>query len=194
MNRILYRIMYWLKMTHWDTNETPPEVHEAFTSGKIPQGVALDLGCGTGTNVIFMAKHGRQAIGLDFVPEAINKARQKAKAAGLNGSTQFLVADVTRLNEIVLPATGFALDMGCFHGLSPEGQRSYAEGLAKALVPGGWYLLYTLDPGKEAGISFGMSPESVKEILGPWFDFTRIERDTNGSRGSTWFWMERRET
>jgi SAM-dependent methyltransferase len=190
MNRILYRIMYWLKMTHWDTNETPPEVQQAFSSGQIPAGAALDLGCGTGTNVIFMAKQGRQAIGLDFVPEAISKARKKAAEAGLNSRAQFLIADVTRLNEMDLPATGFALDMGCFHGLSPQGQRSYAEGLAKALVPGGWYLLYTLDPGKEAGISFGMTPESVKEVLEPWFDITHTERGLNGSRGSTWFWME----
>ena len=193
MNRFLYRMMYWLRMTHWDTGQTPPEVQEAFNQGNIPAGAALDLGCGTGTNVIFMAQRGRQAIGLDFVPEAISKAREKARKAGLNGSAQFLVADVTRLNEMDLPQSGFALDMGCFHGLSPEGQRRYAEGLAKTLVPGGWYMLYALDPRKEAGVSFGMHPQAVKAVLEPWFDITRTERGANGSPGSTWFWMERKE-
>ncbi len=192
MNRFLYRLTYWLGMTHWDTGETPPEIQEAFQRGEIPPGAALDLGCGTGTNVIFMAKQGRQAIGLDFVPEAINKARLKAHQAGVAGRAQFQVADVTRLNEMDLPRSGFALDMGCFHGLSPDGQRRYVEGLAKTLVPGGRYMLYTLDPRKEAGFSFGMQPEAVKAVFAPWFDIARVERGAYWSRGSTWFWMERK--
>jgi hypothetical protein len=105
---------------------------------------------------------------------------------------QFLVADVTRLDQMDLPPSGFALDMGCYHGLSPDGQRRYAEGLAKTLVSGGWYMLYTLDPRKEAGISFGIQPEAVKIMFEPWFDIVRTERGATWSRGSTWFWMERK--
>jgi hypothetical protein len=99
---------------------------------------------------------------------------------------------VTRLNEMDLPQSGFALDTGCFHGLSPDGQRRYAEGLAKMLVPGGWYMLYTLDPRKEAGVSFGMHPEAVKAVMEPWFDITHTERGANWCPGSTWFWMKRK--
>jgi SAM-dependent methyltransferase len=192
MNRFLYRLMYWLGMTQWDSGVTPPEVKEAFQTGDIPPGAALDLGCGTGTNTIFMAKQGRQAIGLDFVPEAIKKARLKAQQAGVSNSVQFQVADVTRLNEMDLPLSGFALDMGCFHGLSPDGQRGYAEGLAKALVPGGRFMLYTLDPRKEGGFSFGLQPEAVQPVFAPCFDILRMERGQFWSRGSTWFWMERK--
>jgi cyclopropane fatty-acyl-phospholipid synthase-like methyltransferase len=192
MNQFLYRLMYWLKMTNWDNDETPPEVQEAFQAGDIPPGAALDLGCGTGTNTIFMAQQGRQAIGLDFVPQAINAARRKAQQAGIDGRAQFQVADVTRLDEMDLPRSAFALDMGCFHGLSPQGQRRYAEGLAKAMVPGGRFLLYTLDPRKEAGFSFGMRPEAVKAVFAPWFDTLRVERGAFWSRQSTWFWMERK--
>ena len=192
MNRFLYRLMYWLGMSHWDTGETPPEVRQAFQAGDIPPGAALDLGCGTGTNAIFMAQQGRQALGLDFVPEAISKARSKAQQAGVAERAQFQVADVTRLKELDLPPSGFALDMGCFHGLNPDGQLSYVEGLAKTLVSGGRYLLYTLDPRKEAGFSFGMQPEAVEAVFAPWFDIVRMERGSFWSRGSTWFWMERK--
>jgi SAM-dependent methyltransferase len=192
MNRFLYRLMYWLGMSHWDTGETPPEVQEAFKEGEIPPGPALDLGCGTGTNVIFMAKQGREAYGLDFVPVAVDKARLKAQEAGVNGRARFLVADVTRLDKIDLPQCGFALDMGCFHGLSPDGRRRYAEGLAKILAPGGRYMLYTLDPHKEAGVSFGIQPEAVEAAFAPWFNILRRERGAFWSRGSTWFWMERK--
>ncbi len=192
MDRFIYRMTYWLGMSHWDTGETPPEVQEAFSDGNIPAGAALDLGCGTGTNVIFLAKQGQQAIGLDFVPEAISKARQKAQKAGLAQRAQFRVADVTQLNEMDLPPTGFALDMGCFHGLGSDGQRRYVEGLAKILVQGGRYMLYTLDPRREAGFSFGMQPEAVKAVFEPWFDIVRTERGTTWSGGSSWFWMERK--
>jgi cyclopropane fatty-acyl-phospholipid synthase-like methyltransferase len=192
MNQFLYRLMYWLKMTNWDNEDTPPEVQEAFRAGDIPPGAAIDLGCGTGTNTIFMAQQGRQAIGLDFVPQAINKARRKAQRAGVDGRARFQVADVTRMDEMDLPRSGFALDMGCFHGLSLDGQRRYAEGLAKTLVPGGRYMLYALDPRKEAGFSFGMQPEAVKAVFAPWFDIVRVERGSFWSRGSTWFWMERK--
>lgn len=191
MNRLLYRLMYWLRMVPWDTGETPPEVVAAFQAGDIPPGAALDLGCGTGTNVLYMAQQGRQAIGLDFVPEAIAKARDKAQQAGVSERAQFQVADVTRLGELDLPPCGFALDMGCFHGLSPDGQRAYAEGLADTLVPGGRYMLYTLDPHSEAGISFGVLPERVQEVFAPRFAITRMERGGFWKRASTWFWMQR---
>jgi SAM-dependent methyltransferase len=192
MNRFIYRLMYWLGMSHWDSGETPPEVQDAFRAGGIPPGAALDLGCGTGTNTVFMAQQGRQAIGLDFVPEAIKKARSKAQQAGVTERTRFQVADVTRLGEMDLPRSGFALDMGCFHGLDPDGQRRYAEGLAKTMVSGGRYMLYTLDPHKEAGFSFGMQPETVEAIFAPWFNIVRVERGSLWSRGSTWLWMERK--
>lgn len=192
MNQLIYRLMYWLRMTNWDSNETPQEVQEAFQAGGIPPGAALDLGCGTGTNTIFMAKQGRQAFGLDFVPEAIKKAQIKARQAGIDGCVQFQVADVTRLNEMGLPPSGFALDMGCFHGLSLDGQRCYAEGLAKTMIPGGRYMLYTIDPRKEAGFSFGMRPEAVEAIFAPWFDVVRMERGSFWTRQSTWFWLARK--
>jgi len=179
-------------MSRWDTGVTPPEVQEAFQTGDIPPGAALDLGCGTGTNTIFMAKQGRQAVGLDFVPQAIHKARRKAQRAGVADRVRFEVADVTRLDEMDLPPGGFALDMGCFHGLNPAGQRRYAAGLARTLVAGGRYMLYTLDPRTQAGISFGMLPEAVQAVFAPAFDIVRMERGMGWSRGSTWFWMERK--
>lgn len=191
-NRFLYQLMYWLGQSPWDTGITPPEVGKAFQAGDIPSGPALDLGCGTGTNVIFMAKQGRQAIGIDFVPSAIAKARKKAQLASVAESTRFYVADVTRIKDLDLPRCGYALDMGCFHGLGADDQRRYTESLAATLVPGGKYMLYSLEPRKEAGIAFGVSPERVQAVFTPWFDIVRVERGSFWGRESTWFWMKRK--
>jgi hypothetical protein len=81
--------------------------------------------------------------------------------------------------------------MGCFHGLTPGGQRRYVEGLSKTLVPCGRYMLYTLDPRVEAGFSFGMRPEAVRQAFATCFDILRMQRGSLWSGGSTWFWMEK---
>lgn len=42
----------------------------------------LDLSCGTGSQVLFLAKHGYQCTGADFSPDLLEQARFKAKTAG----------------------------------------------------------------------------------------------------------------
>ena len=121
MNSLVYRLMYWLGRARWDTGIVPPEVVEAFQKGNIPEGPTLDLGCGTGTNVIYLAVQGRQAFGIDFMPQAVAKAQKKAQQAGVSERTQFITADVTRLKDLKLPPCAYALDMGCFHGLNANG-------------------------------------------------------------------------
>jgi SAM-dependent methyltransferase len=192
MRRLLYRVMYWLGRTPWESGVTPPEVTAAFDSGEIPPGPCLDLGCGTGTNAIYMARRGRLVTGVDFVPKAIAAARDKARQAGVAIRTQFYVADVSRLPELSLPRCAFALDIGCFHGLTPEAQRRYADGLAATLLPGARYMLYTLDPRRQAAIVFGVLPEQVVSAFTPFFVLLRSERGNFRTQGSTWFWMERR--
>jgi SAM-dependent methyltransferase len=192
MNQIIYRLLYRLTRPGWDTGITPPEVVDAFSAGDIPPGPALDLGCGTGTNVIYMAKQGRQAFGVDFVSRAIATAAEKARQAGAAGQTRFLVGDVTKLGRLGLPLCAFALDMGCFHGLSTEQQGHYAAGLSTQLTPGGRFMLYAADPLKEGGFRFGVAREQVELVFAPRFEITRTERGKFRSGGSTWYWMRLR--
>lgn len=191
MNRLLYRLMYVLSRPAWDTGTTPPRLNEAFEHGNVPSGPVIDLGCGTGTNVIYMAQQGHTAIGIDYVPEAIARARQKAQKAGVADRTQFFVGDVTRLDKLSLPHVGFALDMGCFHGLSREEQRRYVTGLSALMCPGGQVMMYVLVPRREAGIAFGTSSEAVKEAVSPWFQLVRTEQDEFWRNHATWIWMVR---
>ena len=46
-------------------------------------GSVLDAGCGTGENALFFAGRGCQVTGIDFIEEAINRARRKAAERGL---------------------------------------------------------------------------------------------------------------
>jgi SAM-dependent methyltransferase len=191
MNQLIYRLLYRLTRPGWDTGVTPPEVVQAFTAGDMPAGAVLDLGCGTGTNTIYMARQRRQAFGVDFVPGAIAKATEKARQAGVADQTRFFVADVTQLSGLGLPLCAFALDMGCFHGLNLEQQGRYAAGLAAQLVPGGRFMLYAADPLREGGFRFGVTRAQVEQVFAPRFAITRAERGQfrPGGPASTWYWM-----
>jgi hypothetical protein len=80
---------------------------------------------------------------------------------------QFFVGDVTRLEQLGLPACGFALDMGCLHRLSPAAASRYATALSAQMLAGARYLLYAIDPRKEAGLSFGVSLARLQELYSP---------------------------
>jgi len=61
-------------------------------------GVILDSGCGTGENALFFAKRGHKVTGIDFLPEPISIANQKATERGLTAT--FLVMDALTLKDL----------------------------------------------------------------------------------------------
>src|SRR4030066_306033 len=92
LQRLVYQLWYYRKPP-WDTGVSPPELLAHIE--RHPPGRALDLGCGTGTNVITLAQHGWQVTGVDFAWRAIRQAQRKAKRAGV--LVDLRVGDVTRL-------------------------------------------------------------------------------------------------
>jgi len=79
-------------------NGPPEHLMELVESGRISPCRAIDLGCGTGGNAVFLAQHGFEVTGVDFAPSAIAKARRRAEAAGVE--VAFVVDDLTNLQKI----------------------------------------------------------------------------------------------
>jgi len=176
---IFFRASYLLGFKPWDTGVPPPELVSAVEgAGKLEPGKALDLGCGTGTNAIYMAQHGWETTGVDFVPRAIAQARRKAAAAG--ASPRLLVGDVTRLTELGIgTGYGLMLDLGCFHSIPDAGRDDYASGASAVATPGATMLLFAMvrrgDPGRvgprgvargEVAQRFGSGWETIAEETG----------------------------
>jgi cyclopropane fatty-acyl-phospholipid synthase-like methyltransferase len=134
--RIFFNFSYFRKPP-WDTGISPPELLEFISSH--PPGKALDLGCGTGTNAVTLAKAGWQVTGVDFARRAIQVARRKIRQAGVN--VDLRVGDVTRLDDLRGPFD-LILDIGCYHGLATQGKQTYRENIQRLLAPAGYYLLY----------------------------------------------------
>ena len=176
------KLFFWysyFRSPRWDTGLTPPELMEFIELHS--QGRALDLGCGTGTNIITLAKQGWQVIGVDFIPTAIRIARKKIEAE--NVSAQVLVDDVTKLGTI---SGQFDLiyDIGCYHNLSAEGKRSYEKNLTKFLQLGSTFLLYGFL--NEETQEFGISKDDIIRLS---FSLVLTHRKDGQDRDrpSSWF-------
>jgi cyclopropane fatty-acyl-phospholipid synthase-like methyltransferase len=126
----------------WDSGVPADELVELAERGRIGAGKALDIGCGTGTNVLYLAEKGFDASGLDISKVAIRKAVAKARKRGL--TCNFYLLDFTKTQAISKAISTFdiILDAGCFHSLSSPGRDSYADSLKLVSQPGSLYLLW----------------------------------------------------
>jgi SAM-dependent methyltransferase len=101
---------------------------------KLASGRALDLGCGTGRNAIYLARQGWDTIGVEMVGYAVEVARRKAAARDI--PVRFVQGDVTRLADLDIGAEfTLLMDGGCYHTI-PLGRRdAYAESVTRAAAP-----------------------------------------------------------
>jgi len=110
-------------LTHW----APPG----------EDGFALDLACGPGHNVLWLARHGYRVMGVDISRIALRQGIQSARADHLGGRVCFVEAD---LDQFVLPPSCFNL-IGVFRFLD----RRLFPLLRAALHPGGLLIVETLN-------------------------------------------------
>lgn len=161
----VYRVFYRLGLTPWEQTASPDPLVELVES--LPPGRVLDVGCGTGRDAIFCARHGWDATGIDDVPLALKRARARAAEAGVQVS--FEKADVTR----ALPAsvgTGYDLliDLGCLHNLKPADRPAAGESLTAVAKPGATLLMMTFATGGPKPGPYGMDAADVKAMFPAW--------------------------
>ncbi len=117
---LVYRLFYLLRLRIWE-RRLPPVDLVALVEGATarPAGRALDLGCGSGTDSMYLARLGWNLTGVDIVPEAVALARRNAAAAGVN--VRFVEGDATRLQDLGLGEPfDLIVDFGCMHTLPPD--------------------------------------------------------------------------
>ena len=81
----LFRVLYRLGFTPWDGHPLSPTLRELVEgTAALATSTALDIGCGTGDNAIYLAKHGWQVTGVDYVDKPLSEARKKAARADVS--------------------------------------------------------------------------------------------------------------
>ncbi|HYO97162.1 MAG TPA: class I SAM-dependent methyltransferase [Polyangiaceae bacterium] len=122
----------------WDTGDPDPHLVELVEQRVITPGRTLDVGCGTGTNAIWLSSRGFEVYGIDVAPLAIEKAEVKRRAAGT--SVRFSVLDFLR-EDLTFGAFDFVFDRGVFHVFDDVDERArFAERVARVLSPNGHWL------------------------------------------------------
>lgn len=163
-------------LEHWDPPEIPAELAALVATGKISAGSsALDLGCGAGSEALFLAEHGCRVVGLDSSTEALKRARERQTV--LPGGD---ARDVEwRLGSVFDPPVGdasidVALDRGCLHGIDREDRPRYAMAIQRLLRPRGALLLRgAREDDEELGV-VGISADELDELF-PASRFNRGE-------------------
>ncbi|OHV06449.1 class I SAM-dependent methyltransferase [Mycobacterium talmoniae] len=151
---LLFKAMYRLGFTPWDGHPLARglrDLIEGNGSPPLPPGTAVDLGCGTGDNTVYLAQQGWQVTGVDFVPKALDQARVKAAANGV--AVTFANVDVTRLSSAGV-GSGFTLvvDSGCLHGMNDADRDAYVREVTAVTAPDARLLIIAFIPGGSLGV------------------------------------------
>jgi SAM-dependent methyltransferase len=186
MRKLFFNLAY-LQKPVWDTGISPPELLD-FIANHNP-GRALDLGCGTGTNSITLAKHGWEVTGVDFVKRAINLARQNAQQYAV--IVDFQVDDVTRL-DAVSGRFDLILDLGCFHSLPPSTRQAYILKIDHLLTDSGTFLLYFFMKSNPDEAGPGATDADIRFITQNLHLVLRIDSTERGEHPSAWLTLQKK--
>ncbi len=122
----------------WDTGVPASELVEYFGSLSCVPKRALEIGCGTGTDAIWMAQQGVVVKAIDISPTAIESAKGKTKAAGVK--VDFSVSDIVEKMPVSEAGVDFVFDRGVYHVMAPEQRAIFINRVAAALDKGGYWL------------------------------------------------------
>lgn len=178
----------------WDQPLPPPEI--IALAEELPPGKALDLGCGPGRTCLYLAQHGWRCDGIDFVPEAITLAQERAAQANLTDRVRFTVGSVTHL-ESMEPPYDLAIDIGCMHNLRGADLDAYAAEVARMIRSGGLYVLFAHLAADDAPDDerHGLTDQTLRALFASTFTLERAElgQTTVGEMTwpSAWYWFRR---
>ena len=156
-----YRSGWYRKQ--WDYSNASQEVATCAALGIFPRnGVIVDIGCGSGSDAVFLATLGFHVKALDISGAALDLVKKKAAKAGVQVETVHSSATKMPIED---GSVDFALDRGLLHNLSDTDGRAYAIELARVLKPGGGLLLR----GARKGYRWNFNPitEQRMEVIFP---------------------------
>jgi SAM-dependent methyltransferase len=170
----------------WDTGQPDPHLVELIERGTVKPSRVLEVGCGTGTNALWLAAHGFDVLGVDISLRAIAKAQAKADAADARG--RFLVLDFLAA-EIEQTAFDFVFDRGVLHVFDDASDRAeFARRVARVLGAGGHWLCLagsTEGPAREFGPP-RRSARDLVEAVEPVLEIVELRSSTFEAEQNAW--------
>lgn len=177
------------KFTRWMERESGNE----FLN---PRMSVLDLGCGNGRNLIYLAQtFGVKGVGYDISANAISQAKMLSKDLSLEYEIRSIAGEIPLPDE----SQNIVLDMMVSHFLKSGEREKLASEIARVLKPGGWLYFKTFlldddrhaermlrdhpadEPGSyihpEIGVAEHVFTENeIKTLLEPYFIIHKISK------------------
>lgn len=144
----------------WHLSSASPELLAAEESRQLGvPGLAVDLGCGLGSELAYLAGRGWATLGVDHSPTALARAHE------LHPEVSFVRADVLRL-PLPDAAVDLLLDRGCFHYLDAPGRARYAREAERVVRADGRLVLRMCL--NSAGVPNGLDEGSIRAAFDAW--------------------------
>ncbi|MEE8452158.1 MAG: class I SAM-dependent methyltransferase [Thermoguttaceae bacterium] len=174
----------------WDTGLPAPDLKRAVENGDIRPCRTVVLGCGSGTNAIYLAGKGFDVTAIDLAPTALGIAQAKAEKAGV--SVRWVLADVLALPE--LEPFELIFDRGCYHNVRYVDAPGFVESTGTLSRPGTLFLLLSLNRDGPPGVR----EHHMREDYSSLFDFQWLRESglvvgQEASRRSSWSALLRRK-
>ena len=176
-----YKERYEARDIPWDIGKPDFNLIQTVTTTPIEPCKALDIGCGTGDNAVWLSQQNFHVLGIDTSEIAIEKAKEKALKA--NVKCTFIVIDILTSHVEGAPF-GFAFDRGCFHSLNSDKERkSFAENVNGHLEKDGLWmsLLGNADEQRHAPGPPQRTARDIVTSVEPYFEILSLVSSYFGS-------------
>ena len=144
MRAKVYDWMYRHDRAPWDPVGVRKDLVDLLNGGEVTPARyprSIDLGCGTGANVVYLAQRGFDSWGVDFSEVAITKARQRAAEA--RAEAHVVLGDFTADEIPGIEGTfDFLIDFGGLDDLKRAVRRKMAATINRLSRPGSKFLEY----------------------------------------------------
>lgn len=165
----------------WDRGKSDGNLVAAVEGGRLKPGRAVVLGCGSGTNAIYLASKGFDVTAMDVAPTAIAIAKAKADKAKV--TVRWLVADV--LAPPKMKPFDVIFDRGCYHGVRRVSATGYVKTADTLSRPGTMMLVLAGNANEPR--HYGPPRVDETHLVGDFaktWDFVHLQEH----KGGAWFW------
>lgn len=139
-----------------------PDFAAELEQRSVNSGRVVDLGGGSGTQAVALAKRGFHAASTDFSSAALESGRTLAAREGV--TVDFILDDVT--NTRITTQFDLVLDRGCFHIIAPARRLDYFKTVLRCLAPQGLFFFKcfsSLEPPRPGPFRF--SEAEIREFF-----------------------------
>jgi methyl halide transferase len=156
----------------WDAGLPSGELRRVVEDGTIRACRVVELGCGSGTDAVYLAGKGFDVTAIDIAPTALAQAHEKAHKAGVQ--VLWLLADVLAAPR--LEPFDFIYDRGCYHEVRGQNLAAYLETVRRYSRAKTRFLLLAGSI-NETVLDFGpprLAEEEIRDDFSSLFDFESV--------------------